>query len=254
MNRRSFRSGLAFVLVLGSSGLSPLFAADDDASAVIAKGIKALGGEETLAKAAGFSWKTKGTITVNGTENPITTKVTVAGTDHIRGEFEGEFGENKIKGITILDGDKGWRKFNDMVMELEGDALTTEKRNVYMQTVPITLLPLKTKGFKVKLGAEEKVGDKPAAVLDVTGPDGKPFRLFLDKTTGLPVKLTAKVLGFGGDEAEQETTYADYKEFGGIKRPTKITTKRDGEPFVSSEISDFQALPKVDSGLFAEPK
>ena len=83
-------------------------------------------------------------------------------------------------------------------MELDGDDLAAEKRRAYLQAAPMTILPLKGKGFKVESATEEKVGDKPAAVLKVTGPDGKDFTLFFDKESGLPVKLVATVAGLPG--------------------------------------------------------
>ena len=76
----------------------------------------------------------------------------------------------------------------------------------------------------------------------------------LRRETGLPVKLVAKVVGFMDDEHEQETTFANYKEFDGIKKATKIDAKRDGEKFLSSEITEFKVLDKVDPKTFAEPE
>ena len=113
---------------------------------------------------------------------------------------------------------------------------------------------LKADGFKVEAGQEEKVGRKPAPVLKVTGPDGKDFQLFFDKESGLPVKLTATVMGRQGNEFAQETTFANYKDFNGIKRATKIETKRNGKKVMESEVTDFQVLDKVEPKTFAEPK
>ena len=56
----------------------------------------------------------------------------------------------------------------------------------YLQAVTSTVLPLKTKAFKVEAAPDEKVGDKPATVVKGTGPDGKTFVLYFDKETGLP--------------------------------------------------------------------
>jgi hypothetical protein len=240
---------LATALVSG-----PARADDQDTKAIIDKGIKALGGEEKLGKAVAFSWKAKGTITLDGNDNAITTQATVQGVDRYRTEFEGDFGGNTIKGVTIIDGDKGWRKFNDNVMDLDANILASEKRNVYLHVVPVTLVPLKGKGFKVEAAGEEKVGDKPAVVLKVTGPDSKDFKLSLDKESGLPVKMVAKVIGFQGEEYTQETTYADYKDFGGIKKATKLTSKRDGEKFYLQEFTEFKVVDKVAPETFAEPK
>jgi hypothetical protein len=106
----------------------------------------------------------------------------------------------------------------------------------------------------VKAAAPEKVGDKPAAVLRVTGPDGKDFKLYFDQESGLPVRLVAKVIGFTGYESEQDTSYAGYKDFGGIKKATKVDSKRDGEKFLEVEITDFKPIEKVDPKTFTEPK
>ncbi len=244
---------LSAVLVLGSSGV--LRAADaKDATAILDKAIKALGGEEKLSKVKAVTWKSKGKLTFGDNESPFTAQTTVLGLDRYRGEFEGEFGGNSIKGVTVLAGDKGWRKFGDMGAEMDKDALANEKRSVYLQVLPALVVPLKGKDFKVEAAGEEKVGDKPAAVVKVVGPDGKDFKLFFDKESGLPVKLVAKVIGFTGDEFTQETTFADYKDFEGIKRATKINSKRDGKKFVEQDISDFKVLDQVKAELFAEPK
>ncbi len=227
---------------------------DKEVTAVLDKAIAALGGEEKLAKAGTATWKGKGTISFGDNDNPIKTTTTVQGIDKHRAEFEGTFNDNDVKGVTVIAGDKGWRKFNDEVMALDGDDLAAEKRRAYIQAVPATILPLKGKGFKVESAPEEKVGDKPAAVLKVTAPDGKDFKLFFDKESGLPVKLVATVRGFQGEDFTQETTYADYKDFGGIKKATKVDSKRDGMKFVSVELSDYKVLDAVEPGTFDEPK
>jgi hypothetical protein len=141
-----------------------------------------------------------------------------------------------------------------MNMELEGDALANEKRTVYLQVIPSTLLPVKGKGFKLESVPEEKVGGKAAVGLKITGPDGKPFTLFFDKKSSLPVKLVAKVVGFRGDEFTQETTFTDYKDFAGIKKATKIESKRNGTKFLEQQISEFKSVAKVGAKTFAEPE
>jgi hypothetical protein len=227
---------------------------DKDPKAILDKAIKALGGEEKLATIKAATWKSKGTITFGGNANPFTAQATVQGLDNYRSEFEGEFMGNKVKGVSVVAGDKGWRKFGDMNMELEKDGLTNEKRNVYLAVIPVTLLPLRDKGFKMEAAPEEKIDGKAAAVIKATGPDGKDFKLYFDKESGLPVKEVAKVVGFQGDEANQETTFGNYKDFDGIKKATKIVSKRDGENFMEIEVTEFKVLDKVDPKTFSEPK
>jgi hypothetical protein len=250
--RRKLNAALAAILMSGLCGL--VWADDVDPKAIVDKGIKALGGEEKLGKSGSYIVKAKGTITFNGNDNEIKTQATVQGLDHYRAEFEGEFNGDPIKGVTIVNGDKGWRKFGDNLMELEGDGIANEKRTVYLSVLPATLVPLKGKDFKLEPAGEEKVDDKPAVAIKVTGPDGKDFKLYFDKESGLPVKLVAKVIGFGGDEFTQETTYANYKDFDGAKKATKLSSKRDGEKFVEQEVTDFKVIDNVPADTFAEPK
>ncbi len=210
---------LAAGLVLGLGRLA--VADDQDAKAVIDKAVKALGGAEKLGAAKIVRWKTKGKISRNDEDNDFSTKVTAQGLDKFRQEFEGEFGGNPVKGVTFWTATKAG-----------GNSAT--KRTRWKETNSPTRSGPPTcnwspnapaaqgEGFKVEAGEEEKVGGKPAAVLKVTGPDGKEFQLFFDKESGLPVKLTATVAGRQGNEFAQETTFANYKDFDGIKRATKI--------------------------------
>jgi hypothetical protein len=245
---------LVVVAVVSAFSLAARAGDDKAARAVVDKGIQALGGADNLKKAKTATWKTKGKINFGGNENAFTGTVTVQGLDHFHQELDGNFNGNQVKILLVLAGDKAWRGFNGANTALEDDALATQKRGVYLQVVPATLLPLTDKGFKIETVPEENVDKKPAAGIKVTGPDGKDFRLYFDKESGLPVKLVAKVSGFMGGDFTQETTFANYKDFGGIKRATKIVSSRDGEKFLESEITDFAVLQKVDPKLFAEPK
>ena len=102
--------------------------------------------------------------------------------------------------------------------------------------------------------AKKRSAAKPASGLKATGPDGKEFTIYFDKTSGLPVKLVAKVVGFDGQEYTEEQTYENYKEFGGIKKATKLEAKRDGESFLTSEITEFKVLDHVDPKTFSAPE
>jgi hypothetical protein len=246
---------LAALVTLIFCNLAGLARADDsDPKLILDKAIKALGGEEKLIKVGAYTTTTKGKFFFGGNESAFTSHTTHQGLDHFRSEFDGEFGGNPVKGMTILNGDKGWRKFGDNEMDLDDTGVANEKRTVYLSVIPATLVPLKGKGFKLESGGEEKVGDKPAVAIKVTPPDGKDFKLFFDKESGLPAKLVANVVGFDGQEFTMETTYANYKEFDGIKKATKAESKREGEKFAEAEIIEFKIVDKVAPDAFAKPK
>jgi hypothetical protein len=247
--------GTLAVTIAGAAVIGALARAEDkNTTEILDKAIKALGGAEKLGKAEITSEKSHGKLTIEGNENTISGHAITQGIDRRRSEFEGEFNGNKFKGLSILNGDKGWRVFGDMVMEMDQDAVKNEKRTVYLSAASDLVVPLKGKGFKVESAPEEKVGGKPAAVIKATGPDGKDFTLYFDKETGLPVRMVAKVAGWMGDEYTEDVLLSDYKEFDGIKKATKVSVKRDGDPFLELEVTEFKVLDKVPSDTFAEPK
>jgi hypothetical protein len=250
--KRVFAS--VFVLFLSSPGSFAVGADEPTPSAIVDKGIKALGGEEKLKKAVAMSWKTKGLMSIQGNDIDFSSQAMAQGIDKIKSELELDFNGNAMKATVVMSGDKGWRRFGDNTMEMDNDAIANEKHSLAMQLIPVTLLALKGKDFKLASVPEQKVADKPALGVKITEPSGKEFTLFFDKESGLPVKSVGKIVGWQGEENEVETTYANYKEFDGIKKATKVKSKRDGEPFMESEISDFKVLDKAPAETFVEPK
>ncbi len=246
----------AVFVAVAISGMAGAARADDAAvNAILDKAIKALGGEAKLSKLEAYSTKAKGTITFGGNENQVLSESTIAGMDRFRQDFEIESNGNQFKGLVILNVDKGWRKrVGNNTVELDADAVAETKRSVYLQVIPGTILPLKTKAFKVETAGEETVADKPAVKLKATGPDGKDFTLAFDKVSGLPVRLLARIPGLQGAETDQETIYSDYADFNGIKRARKIETKRNGEPYGNFEVVEFKVIEKPDPKIFDKPE
>jgi hypothetical protein len=236
---------VVIVVAVLAATCGPARADDPSAKAILDKAIKALGGEAKLAKIDAFSWKAKVTFGQSGQE--MDAEVIFKGLDHMRRAY----GVN----LVVLAGDKGWRKVGDASRELSDAVIASEKRSIYLQVIPIVLLPIRRNDFKYEAAGEGQVGGKPALALKITAPDGKDFTLFFDKDTGLPAKEVARLDVPGGREAIAETTFSDYKDFGGIKKATKIevTTTGFGSGF-SQVITDFEVLDKVADDTFAEPK
>ncbi len=225
-----------------------------DTDPIIDKAIAALGGEAKLTAAKALSFKSKGSINFGGTDSEVATDAVIVGAGKASFGFSGDFGGNKMEGRTVLADGKGWRKFGDMMDDLKEDQLANEVRTTYIRVVPRMVLPLKGKEFKLKLAGEEKIDGKPAAGIAATGPDGKEFKIWFDKDTGLPAKSAAKVPGWMGDEYESVSSFTAYKDFDGLKVATKISTKRDGEKFIEEEVTEFKVLTEVPAKAFAKPE
>jgi hypothetical protein len=221
------------------------------ATALIDRAITALGGADKLNKATVLNWKSKTTITFGDNPNDMAAETTMQGLDHSRQTFTGSFNGNATTGGMLLNGDAGVMDFGGNPQDLDKDGVARQKRAAYLQEIPITMVALKSKDFKIESVADDTVGGKPVAGIKVTAPDSRDFNLYFDKDTGLPVKLVAKVSGFDGQDAVQETTYSDYKPMAGIVKATHIETKRDGRTFLTEQVTDFQILDKVDPKTFA---
>lgn len=247
-------SGAALVGLFAVGLVGPARADEQAAKAIVDKAIKAMGGEERLAKVKAFSEKGKGTILFEGFELAFTFETTAKGRDQYRATYEGESNGEKFSGATVLDGDKGWKKVNDNTEELTGEKLANEKRNAYLDVTPVLLAPLKGKGFKLDSAGDETVDGKPAVAVRVTGPDGKEFTLSFDKESGLPVKLNARVVDYDGTEYTQDTSFEDYRDFDGIKVATRSRIKKNGERYIEVEGVEFKVIDEVPPATFAEPK
>jgi hypothetical protein len=248
-----FGAIVAAALVVSARG--GVLAAGPDAQAVIDKAIKALGGEAKLAALEGkpIETKAKGKVSIAGNEGEFTSRTVTVGLNRFRQELDIDLGGQQMKAVVVVDGNKGWRQFAGNGGQLQGNELGNQKRAIYLATAPATILPLKGKDFKIESAKEEKVDNKPAVALKIAGPDKKEFTLYFDQASGLPLKLTAKVANFQGDEVTQDTTYSDFKDFDGVKRATKVDTKQDGEKFTEIKITDMKPLDKLDAKTFTEP-
>ena len=251
--KRFLGATLVILFVSSQSGLAR--SDDSDPKAILDKAIRALGGEGKLKKAEMATWKVTETITFNA-NSQIKLQATVQGLDRYRSEYQGEFNGKAVKGVNVLNGNKGWHKVNDTKTVFDERAVASMKRFDSWHLSPPRLLPLKDKGVKIAPGGEQRVNGGPAVGIKATGLESKDLTLYFDRQSGLPVMLVAKILGSGGDEFPREMTYiySDYKDFDGIKRPTKIEAKRNGKDFWKAEVTAFELLDKVDSQTFAEPE
>jgi hypothetical protein len=221
--------------------------------AVLDKAIQALGGQSTLEKAGAGTWTAKVTVSPLGTV--FTSQTTYDGLDRYRSDYQGNFNGKLVKGVTVFNGDKGWRKYGDMATDkMERGDLSNEKRTLYLNIVPSLILPLKGKDFEVQSAPDDQVNGKPAAVLNVTGPDRLPFTLYFDKDSGLPIKQVARVPGFDNSMVTQVTTYSNYKDFGGIKWAATAASTQFGMPYAEQEITEYKPLGTVDPSTFDPPK
>src|SRR5262245_15067032 len=101
MMTRSMRAAWGMVLVADLAG-SGTGAYAQDATAILDRAIRALGGEEKLARAQAIRWTARGTVTFSGTDSQMTSTTVVKGLDHSRGELQGMINGMEFNAVTVL--------------------------------------------------------------------------------------------------------------------------------------------------------
>jgi hypothetical protein len=233
---------------------APLVRADDqaDLKAVIDKAVKAMGGQEKLAKHQGVTIKSKGKVSINGMEFEFTAESHVQPPTKNRVQIDGDFNGMKFTQIRISNGDKGWVSAMGMVTEMGEDELANAKDDLYAGWVA-SLVPLNDPTFKLAPLGESKVSDRPVLGVKVSHKDQKDVNLYFDKENGLLVKAARRAKDMMGAEVDQETFFSEYKDVDGVKRWKKLTIKRDGNTFLEMEATDIKAVEKLDDNLFGKP-
>jgi hypothetical protein len=223
----------------------------EQARAVLDKAVKAVGGETKLAGAGRFTQKAAGKFHVPAGAVAFSGEWTVDLPGKVREAAESEADGVKFQSVKVIADDKGWLRVNDSVEELDKDALTGARDELYAAWVA-SLLPLKEKEFTFAPLGESKVGDRAAVGVKVTHADRPDVALFFDTEKGwlLRAEYAVKVRG---TKARQEVFYDDYKDVGGLQRPMKTTVKRDGKLLVESAVTEFKALDKADPKAFEKP-
>jgi WD40 repeat protein len=228
------------------------FAAEQaDIKEIIARAIKAHGGEENLARypAATYKFRRKlygyyqgqsytGEVTSNPPERSYY--------ESVRDDGKG----NHFTYTRVIDGDRGWSIGSGRVENLTEHYMSEYKEELYTDWL-CTLLPLRNSEFTLKSLGDAKVGDHETVGIKVSKKGHLDVALYFDKESGALRKIGTK--RFGGIIAPWETIIEEYKEAQGIKYAHKVTVNEKGSPYLAEEITDFQPLEKVDEKKFAYP-
>ena len=230
----------------------PSLRADDAANEIIKQAIAARGGEEKLNKIKAYKETTKGTISIMGMDLDFTSESTVAPPKKIKTTAKMEVGGNAVTFEQVINGDKAKVTVNGMDVPVEdsqkADSLQRLRLTEAMKLTPL----LADKSYDLKSLGESKVDGKDVVGVQVSSKNLKDTKMYFDKTTHLLVKTEHQGLDPTGKSAKQETFASDYKEFDGVKQPTKVLIKNDGEKFMEFQITEFKVLEKVDDKDLAD--
>jgi len=251
---RSLLDSAAAVIV----GLAFVFPvrADADAKKLVAEVVKAHGGAEALAKLKDKHGIQKGKMklfTPIEAEGPI--EITSDG-KRFRREWNFSVMGQDIKNVAIFDG-KGMYVYNNDQLAASFDKqedLDALKEALHSEKLTGLAL-LGDKNVELSVVGEDKVGDAAVIGVRVSAKGHKDVTMYFDKKTHLIKKIVGRALDFESRmEVEQVRLIEEYKEFEGVKRPSRVTVLKDGNKQLEIEITETKFVDSLGDDVFAKPK
>lgn len=158
------------------------------------------------------------------------------------------------KMLMIINGEKGWAVVPGAGKQpLPQEAINqTKNQNDILSNMTWDLTKV-----DIKLLDDKEEGAKKYDVVEVKTKDtktpGSTQVLYIDKSTGLIDYVEGKVEN-EGKMVEFTTRFADYKDFSGVKIPTKMTVEANGQVVSTVKINKFELEYPVADWMFAEPE
>ncbi len=186
--------------------------AQDDARAVVAKAVKALGGAERLARPSATLTKIKGSLTAVGPAT-FTGDLWVRKPGEFKTVFRLDVGGAKTSVTQVMQGDKGWVQEDNGVHDPDPATLADMKESAYHDRV-MSLLPLlEDKTFTLTALGPGKVDGRATVGVAVTATGRPEVTLHFDAASGLLARSEYRVTKAAlGKAVATAWAFDDYRE------------------------------------------
>jgi hypothetical protein len=224
--------------------------AQASAEAVVDKAIEAQGGANGLERARVLFRESSGMIVINGMETPFTSELTGDLPDRYRLALK--LGQERAAVLFVVNRDKAWHVTGGTTMEA-GREMLNEMREEGFVLNASTLVPLRRdKAITLQLMPAGMHLGKPVNVVKASMKGRDDILLTFDKATNLLVKMSRKGT-LAGLAVDKDYLFDDYKEFNGVKLPTRMQETLAGRKYMDSTIKSYRFLSKADDKDFAKP-
>ena len=218
-----------------------------DARTLFAKAVETLGGREKIAQVRDV--RTHGQVTANAESGEMTLSMetTMVFPDRLLQQIDGPFGRFAM--ITTPE--------SSYVLTSEGPRdLPAGMRDELLRQIQRTALFLAQKAedpkFVVKAGGEEKVGEIPARILDITYGDIA-VRWFVDPASGRIVRTAHESTSPVGKKVNVVSDFSDFKTVDGFTLPHHIAVVTDGSSNQTIVLDEVKINPGFDPKIFVRP-
>jgi hypothetical protein len=239
--------------VVVSPALAPVARAAGEPKDVIAKAVKAHGGEEFLTKHQAGQSKNKGKIDIPGVgAAEFTQETAYMLPDKFKDAMELKIANQTVNILTLVNGDKTVIEVNGTAVDIPDGAKAALKDVGHVLKVGRLVPLLKDKGYELNIIGDDKVEGKEVVGVRVSAKGQKDVSLYFDKKTNLLAKMAFRsVDATSGNETDEERIVTEYqKSKDGVQTPKKVLVKRDGKELLQAEVVEMQYLEKLDDGEF----
>lgn len=228
------------VLVLLVGFLATSLRAEDDAKTIVAKAIKAKGGD---GKKMAVTWKGSGTFFGMGEGVPYEGTWSVHPPKKFRMEINGIF-------TIVLNGDMGWVNTGGTVAEMNKEQVAEQQEAMHANWV-MEVYPLTGKEYTLTVIP----GDADTVGVKVAYKGRRDVELFFNKKTYLLAKVKQTVKDDqSGKEVQQVSEVTEYTKVTGVQVPAKMVIQRDGKKFVDGVMKEYTFADSLPEKTFAKPE
>lgn len=233
----------------------PGLRAADEPKDILAKAIKAHGGEEYLTKHQGVRSQEKGKIAVPGVGDvEFTSETSYMLPDKFKNNIQMDVMGQKLKVGTLLNGDKF-----SVDVTVNGTAIDAGDnfKEAFKDAANLLrvghLAPVAAdKAYKLETFGDATIDEKPCVGIRVSIKGSKDVLAFFDKETSLLAKLEYRAVDPStGNEVNEERFFKDYKKNkDGIPMAMKLVVMHDGKQYLEMEVIEQSYVEKIDDSEF----
>lgn len=247
------------VLVLGVLGAFSSLARADlmlGPEYFVGESIKAHGGDK-IEKYRAEVLKFDGKMMFQGQELPITGEHVVQLPGQMKSVIRLEVDGLKLEFVTVVNGDKGWRRTNGITSDMDANALAQSKDTLHAYRVArMTQIP-NDREFKL---VNKNIASNPSIIdgvrawgIQVSYPKEKDVVLWIADKEKLLLKMERMQQNAEKKMFLVAESFSDYKEINGVQRPMKRIVFMDGKKSMESKATEIKLLEQIDEKEFAKP-
>jgi predicted Zn-dependent peptidase len=243
--KETFRRKGTIVAVLVEPSFEPDPEKEARGAEIATQMVTALGGRERLAGIRSVDVHASVAIQTPGGTMTAKSRTEYALPDRLRSEFS-VFGQTMIRG---MGPDGPWQVAGGAASQLEGDD-AKEARGSLERDMFLLAFPIVREDYVLQAQPDQD----GLRVLEARGPTGRAFTTFVDTKTGLPVRVEYESNHpMTGKTARFVEEFSDFRAVAGIRRPYKIVTKVDGQPFAETVVDELTINGPVSADDFVRP-